>query len=237
LTDTRSKQQPNWQPISELPSVARLMAEELETANDLYESLIAAQDRPHVLDDETVGRAIHLCENQLELVPTYRAQTGRWRNGSPSRSQREALSRLWAQIERFEEVVKATLVIAQKVSGSTIDAVMRMDNEDLGRALLEGRIKPPSGAAQSEDARRQEQRTIAEIIDTLVLELESTGVRDMALLSAMSPTMPLFKRLLDTAGPAGMSALCDAYPGLHRFAKVLETVAAGIQSGKMYVPR
>jgi hypothetical protein len=46
-----------------------------------------------------------------------------------------------------------------------------------------------------------------------------------------------FKQLMDTASPAEMRSLMQRFTGLHRFAQVLERVAAGIQSGDIPVPK
>jgi hypothetical protein len=42
---------------------------------------------------------------------------------------------------------------------------------------------------------------------------------------------------MDIAGPSDLTALCTEYQGSGRYAKLLEMVAAGIQSGTIDVPR
>ena len=56
------------------------------------------------------------------------------------------------------------------------------------------------------------------------------------LLSHMAPDMPLFKRLMDLSDGDDMNDLCNVYPGLYGFAKLLERIATGIQSGDIEVP-
>ncbi|WP_242053762.1 hypothetical protein [Nostoc parmelioides] len=52
--------QPNWQPISRLPLIAQMIEQGLSDALTQYQNLQEAQNRPHVLDDYTVGRVIQV---------------------------------------------------------------------------------------------------------------------------------------------------------------------------------
>lgn len=83
----------------------------------------------------------------------------------------------------------------------------------------------------------EEQRVLAERLDARVRELGSAGIHDIELFVGMTVQMPLFKRLLDIARPERVSDLCDEYPGLRRYAQLLETIASGIESGDIDVPR
>lgn len=220
-----------------LPTVLAVIADDLESAEDLHTSLVAARDHPQVFDDETLHRAIRLCESQLELAPTYREQVARWRKESPSRSQREALTQLASHIDRYESVVLESLALAQAMAAGTIDAVLRMGDDELGKAIFEGRMKPADHPPLNEDMRMREQRAIAVALDVRINDLEQAGIRDFNLFAQMEPQMPLFKRLMDIAGPSDLTALCAEHQGLGRYAKLLETVSAGIQSGAIHVPR
>lgn len=77
----------------------------------------------------------------------------------------------------------------------------------------------------------------AEKIDTRVQKLVRAGQDDTAILVAMVDHMPTFKQLLDTAQPGDLNELTRRLPGFHRYAKILETLAAGIQSGAVTVPK
>lgn len=92
--------------------------------------------------------------------------------------------------------------------------------------------------ASDDTYRVSQRRALAELLDSKVNELMRAGVADdFMLLSHMAPDMPLFKRLMDLSDGDGMDDLCAVYPGLYRFAKLLELIAAGIQSGDIEVPR
>ena len=49
--------------------------------------------------------------------------------------------------------------------------------------------------------------------------------------------MPGFKRLLDTSASDTMDELCRRFAGFFRYAKTLEMLATGIQSGAIKVPK
>jgi hypothetical protein len=55
-------------------------------------------------------------------------------------------------------------------------------------------------------------------------------------MAAMADHMPAFHQLLSTAQPADMEQLTRKFPGLYRYAKILESLASGIQSGAIPVP-
>ncbi len=108
------------------------------------------------------------------------------------------------------------------------------DRLEMAPSPSRGRGAPPG----EDNYRVAEQRAIAELLDGKVIDLLRAGVGDdLMLMAHMAPEMPLFKRLMDISGAGEMNDLCAAYPGLHRFAKLLELVAAGIQSGDIEVPR
>ncbi len=50
--------QPQWQPISMLPTFTAHIDGMLESSEEQYETLLEAKPKPHVLDDYTVNRVI-----------------------------------------------------------------------------------------------------------------------------------------------------------------------------------
>jgi len=63
--------------------------------------------------------------------------------------------------------------------------------------------------------------------------LERIGANEVTILIEMVDQMPDFKQLMDTAGQRGMDELCARFDGLYRYAKILENIATGIQSGQI----
>jgi hypothetical protein len=170
------------------------------------------------------------------MVPTYREQLRRWRQASPSRAQCEALSRLGKDIDQFEQVVTETLELAKAMAPGTIDAILRMEDGELGMAVFEGRMPPQSGEPHTDELRVREQHTIAALLDAVGGNIHPRASL-LEFLAAAAPQMPLFKRLMDISNEADVNSLCSEYPGLYRFAKTMEDVAAGIRSGSIPVPR
>jgi hypothetical protein len=80
------------------------------------------------------------------------------------------------------------------------------------------------------------QRQLAQTLDTWVKTIEKRGGGDIEILQNAFDHMPTFKELLDTTTHEQMDALCVAYPGFYRFAKLLEAVAQGIKDGTVRVP-
>jgi hypothetical protein len=81
-----------------------------------------------------------------------------------------------------------------------------------------------------------EQLDIASQIDAKVQRLAGEGNNDVAIFVELMEDMPAFRRLLD-AGPHAMDQLCLRFGGFHRYAKILEAIAAGIASGEIRVPK
>jgi hypothetical protein len=80
-------------------------------------------------------------------------------------------------------------------------------------------------------------KQLAQIIETFVKTLEQEGGGESELLAASFPEQTTtFKALLDTTTHEQMDALCEAYPGFYRFAKLHETLAQGLQDGSIKVP-
>jgi len=81
-----------------------------------------------------------------------------------------------------------------------------------------------------------EQLQIASMIDAKMQKLVCDGNDDLTILGEMF-YMPGFKRLMDISEPDTMDELCRRFTGFFRYAKILEMVAAGIQSGAIKVPK
>ena len=83
----------------------------------------------------------------------------------------------------------------------------------------------------------QKHKQLAKGIDDFVKTIEQQGGSDTELLAASFPEQTTrFKKLMDSTTHEQMDALCELYPGFYRFAKLLETLAQGIQDGTIEVP-
>ena len=62
------------------------------------------------------------------------------------------------------------------------------------------------------------------------------GDDEVAIFVELAEDMSGFKRLLDS-GQGTLDELCRRFVGFYRYAKILETIASGIQSGAIQVPK
>jgi hypothetical protein len=81
-----------------------------------------------------------------------------------------------------------------------------------------------------------QQLWVATKIDTRMQKLIRAGKDNMAIMATMADHVPAFHQLLSTAPPADMEQLSRKFPGFYRYAKILESLATGIQSGAIPVP-
>ena len=81
-----------------------------------------------------------------------------------------------------------------------------------------------------------EQRWSAAKIDTRMQKLIRAGKDDMTIVAAMADHMLNAKQLLGTIQLADLDELTRKFPGFYRYAKILESLAAGIRSGAIPVP-
>lgn len=74
-------------------------------------------------------------------------------------------------------------------------------------------------------------------IDTRMQKLIRAGKDNLAIMAAMADHMPAFHQLLNTVQPGDIDQLARKLPGFYRYAKILESLATGIQSGAIPTPR
>ncbi|MEW9810268.1 MAG: hypothetical protein AB2993_07960 (plasmid) [Candidatus Symbiodolus clandestinus] len=187
---------PTWHPLSMLPTIALSIKGEFESMEEMYNLLMMARDKPSVLNDEIIQRTIRLCHDQYDLIPVHREQLSRWLTASPSSFQREEISRLAVLTEQHESLLKEVLVLTKELGAGTIDSMLRMDDSELGVAVFEGHMKPPTGHPYSENLRVQEKRAIAEGLDAYVNDIcESHPTKKF--LALVAPQLPIFHRLME----------------------------------------
>ena len=84
--------------------------------------------------------------------------------------------------------------------------------------------------------RTAEHRQIAARIDARMQQLETLNLVDSEIIAAMTGHMADFHRLLQDSTSAAIDALCQEFAGFYRYAKIVETIAAGVSSGRLDVP-
>ncbi len=96
----------------------------LDEVEKHYANLQACRLKPHVLDNDTVGRVIQVYSAQADDVWLFETQLYRWRNLNLTPAQREEVDRLAVRIPTIRERITAILALAEELRSGTIDAVL-----------------------------------------------------------------------------------------------------------------
>ena len=134
---------PNWQPLSMLPMMTDMVSGMLDEVNTQLQSLRAAQERPHVLDDYTVGRVLKVYGEQQDFLWVYEGQLAQWRKESLSATQRQQSEQMATQLSQLKPGLSEILEIAGELKGKTIESVLGKSDEELALEILSGQRKPP----------------------------------------------------------------------------------------------
>ncbi len=127
----------NWQPIRQMPLIARMIDDALDDTREHLETLSEARVRPHVLDNTTIDRVERVHAEQMEFIDIYARQVSRWRTEKPSADQARELDRMEAQNQQLRAATADVLALASELRKGTIERVMGMSDVELGlQALL-----------------------------------------------------------------------------------------------------
>ena len=135
---------PNWQPLNMLPMMTDMVSGMLDEVSTQLQSLRAAQEKPHVLDDYTVGRVLKVYGEQQDFLWVYEAQLARWQQENLTETQRQQTDQMSAQLAQLKPGLTEILDIANDLKGQTIEAVLGKSDEELALDIISGKIKPPS---------------------------------------------------------------------------------------------
>jgi hypothetical protein len=205
-----------------------MVQEQLQEAVSQRGNLEQARSKPHVLDDYTVDRVRQFYNEEQKLVDIATEQVARWLREHPTSPQKQDLDNLAGQIEQWGRVVKVILALADELSKGTIDKVMAKSDLELGlEAVLRGRKSPLT----------PEQHAAAKRISDKYSSLARAGRDNAAVLVEMMDQMPDFHHLIETVDAFSMDELSVRYEGFYQYAKLLESLAAGIRSGEIKVPK
>lgn len=137
-----NQQNINWQPISFLPKIAEMIDGMLESAEENYQNLLQAKERPHSMDDYTVGRIFEVYGTQKADFWLYDKQLQKWTKKGASSAQRMEIKRLQSQMVKLKKVVNQNLDIAEFLKNNTIERILEKDDAELGMEFLMGKLKP-----------------------------------------------------------------------------------------------
>ncbi len=132
---------PHWQPIGVLPELAPMIDGMLDSAEDVSQSLQQAEDRPHVMDEYTVGRVREVHGTQRKDLWLSEEQLARGSTADPTLVQRQEIDRLTHQLDRLRRVLTCTLTRTDARKEATIEKVMATSDIELAIEVLTGKLK------------------------------------------------------------------------------------------------
>jgi hypothetical protein len=237
-----TSQKIHWLPLSQLPLFTTLVEGMCQDTRQMYPLFLQAKDKPWVMDDATIERTIRLYTERLEMLPTHTEQIARWRKERLTTRQTQELDRLEKATVETQELVQRIIDMATAMQAYTIDKILAKEPGELALDVLSGKLGVPQQPGKTGHEAKgakptQKHKQHAQGIDDFVKTIEREGGGDIELLAASFPEQTTsFKELLDTTTHEQMDALCEQYPGFYRFAKLVESIAQGIQDGTLEVP-
>ncbi|NTU79524.1 MAG: hypothetical protein HGA45_08995 [Chloroflexales bacterium] len=144
--------EPNWQPLSQLPTIVWAITGMADEAVDMLGSLREAAPKPHVLDDATVDRVIRLYTEQQGDLWLYEEQLRRWQAGKLTAAQRVEIAGLTQRLAGLRANIAAILDLAAYLKPRTIEAVLGRSDEELALDILTGNLAPPWAVPQASPA-------------------------------------------------------------------------------------
>lgn len=136
---SRDDQEPNWQPISALPTIASMIDGQLEAGRDQYRTLLEAEVRPYRLDDATVARVARVYGDTADDLWLYDTQLLRWGQQHLTPGQCTEVGRLEAQMVDLHQVVEQILALADRLKAQTIETLLAKSDAEVGLEWLQGR--------------------------------------------------------------------------------------------------
>ncbi len=223
----KANEEIQWQPISKLSDIAGLIDGMYADDQEQHRLYLEAREKPHVLDDATIQRAVRLYTDRLDMLTTvFAPQLARWQADPLTDEQRQEVERLTVKIADLRALDENIMALLKEIEQGTIDAVMRKSDLELGIEAVYG--KTPL---------TDQQNQLAKKIDEWVKGIEQRGGGDEQILKEMYDYMPTFKQIMDGSTRDQMDKLCAIYPGFYRFATLLNDLASGMQNGTIKVPR
>ena len=139
----KKHEQPTFHPISALPTVASVLDGLLEETEAQYATLAQAKDKPHVLDDPTVDRVTRVYTDARELGEVFDEQLIHWEKSLLTNSQRAEVERLIHARTKLRGLYNNILELAAELRKGNINRILEMSDEEVGLAVLTGKLKPP----------------------------------------------------------------------------------------------
>ncbi|PEP92130.1 hypothetical protein [Bacillus toyonensis] len=130
--------QPNWQPIQNLPIIANLIDGQSTDAKEQYVNLLEARNKPHVLNDAIIRRTIHVYTEQLEFLWIFEEQLSKWQKEEClTPIEQSEVERLQGQVQQLHHILTDILTLTDKLKEGTYEKVMEKSDWQLGMESLQ----------------------------------------------------------------------------------------------------
>ena len=130
------RQQPQWRPVSFLPTLAQHIDGMLQADVEQYQTLLEAKPKPWVLDDFTVNRIKQVFTTQQKDFHLFDEQLQRWLAEDLTDGQRQEVERLVEQMKKMRENNAAVLALADELAKGTIEKQLGKSDLELGLEAL-----------------------------------------------------------------------------------------------------
>lgn len=135
---------PHFPPLTMLPLFANTIAGALEASKEQLASLLVAEKKPYVLDDETVSRVIKAFREQIKSIAQGKDICAHWKKREkPTSHQIRTIEKTEANIAEMEKLNQKILFLAEHYQEHTIDKMLAMDDEELALSFLKGSLYSP----------------------------------------------------------------------------------------------
>jgi hypothetical protein len=128
----------NWQPISQMPLIARMIDDALNDTREHLATLEKARLQPYLLDDDMLDRVERVHGEQMDFVAIYDQQIDQWRATKPPASQMRELDRMAELNDKLRAVTVDVLTLASKLRKGSINRILEADDLELGLSALFG---------------------------------------------------------------------------------------------------
>jgi hypothetical protein len=126
-----------------MPAIASVLDSQVADVEEMKPKLDVARSKPHVRDAATLDRVVKFYSEAHDSADLYSEQIRRWRHESPTDQQMREIERLEDQAHKLREGAQYLVDLAMELRPFCIDAIMAMSDEELGLAVLSGRLKRP----------------------------------------------------------------------------------------------
>ena len=136
-----NQQEPNWQPIKNLPMITGMIDGQVSEAQSQYKNLLEARETPCILDDYTVNRVIEAFKEQQEFIWIYEKQLSIWKGEKLSIALMDEITRLQVQVGKWNKALADILTLAEELKSGTIEKKMAKSNLELGMEFVKKSLK------------------------------------------------------------------------------------------------